>query len=488
MLALPDEILSGPARGFAGIRWSSAISEGLAAAQTAADEVHALVAPLSARDQWFVLGGWSYFHSAAPSQQELIDALPPALRVSRQRVAQIVGRHEQRLAESSFRPNILNQAVQVLAEEGGTLPTQRWLACLHEAGIAASSGAIRTLPALGTLGVTDSVRYDPFTRLWSSRQPNQDSDPSNITWAKEVRRIARSALRRDGAIPSSNLEPLARYGLDHAMELVLGGKRGWDVVAGYIVPRSLGDTALSRLAKKMLAVSSPLRVSSIVRGLARPTGYAARLPEEVVRAVLAQNRSFQVRSDRVRLRHKAPRTNLLTPLENAFVDLVESRGGIITASGVSEWLGTRGTTVGFTGHLCRAPFVRRLGRGLYALRGRRLPAGVRERRSGSSTEPLAMIGAPEWPDESTCIVRYRADALRRAGGLWLPSDLAFAVALGNTHWRCSLEGYGTKPVQLLGRNLVGMDGKLPQIENKIDLIIEAVFDLDSSHVELRALQ
>jgi hypothetical protein len=483
MLSLPTEFLRGQGRALSGEHWLSAITQGIHAARTPSDEVHALVAPLPARDQWFVLGGWSYFHQVAPSQQEMIDALPPEWRVTRQRVAQIVGKHEDRLAETGLHPPLLNAEVAVLQQAGGTLPIRTWLTHLHASNIEATPGTIRVLPDLHRLGLTPPVSYNPVSRLWSARAPHADANAGEAAWASELKRVGRAALRLQGAIARDDIAPLAVYGIEHALEVILGSGEDWDEIENYYVPRRQGGSRLIRLAQKMLSVSRPLPLPVVARGIARPAQQPTRLPVDVVRAVLAGHAGFQIRGNRVRPRRPLQRDHTLTRLESAFVDLIESRGGTITAGGVREWLEKRGVTIGFTGHLCRAPFVRRLERGLYALAGRPLPYAIRGRRERTVDEhPL--IGSPSWVDDETCVVRYVSRAVLRTGGLWLPAELAFTAALGYAQWQCTFEDQQSVPLHLVARQLVGLGQLLRPLAREIGPEIHATFDLAASHVHL----
>jgi len=480
MLELPSEILEASPRGVWTRGWLPLIIDLLAAAESMGDEIHALVAPLGARDQWFVLGTWCYFHQTAPTQQEMIDALPAPSRVSRQRVAQIVQRQNAWLSRSELKPRLLNEAVDVLRAKGGTLSLRGWMKALERKGVPATNAAIRTLPSLSRLGLVGPVSYNPSSRLWSARVEHDDRNADDTAWASDVRRIGRAALRLQGAIPRADLAGLARYGIEHALELIDDLARGWAEVDGFLVPKPQGRSRLTHLARKILSISAPLHVGWISRGISRTTQQPIRLPISVVRAVLARHPDFQVRAQRVRPRNRLDPRNVLTDLEFAFVETIINRGGTITAGAVTEWLRNRDVTVGFTGHLCRAPFVRRLSRGVYALAGRARPYV----RGTADVAQRPFIGTPRWEGESTCLVTYRMEAVKASGGLWLPGDLAFALALTPGRWEAILPDDTNAPMQFVNRQLVGLRDWISSVGTPPDAILIAEFDLHHMQVAL----
>jgi hypothetical protein len=484
MLELPPEILNASPHGAAARQWFAIIGERLASALTLADEIHALVAPLAARDQWFILGTWSYFHQTAPTMQAMIDALPPSSRVSRQRVAQIVQRQHSWLTRSALRPRLLNSAVAVLRDNGGTLPLPSWMEALEKEGINASVAAIRTLPSLCELGLVADVSYHPWSDLWSARSPHDDRDAEDVAWVAELRRVGRAALRLQGAIPRSDIDAIARYGQEHALGLIDPSANDWEDVQGYLVPSPQGRSRLSQLARKVLSVSSPVHIRWISRGVARSTQQPIRIPVEVVRAVLARHPEFQVRGKRVRSRSPLTPQQALTRLESAFVELITSRGGTVTAGGVSEWLRNHNVTAGFTGHLCRAPFVRRISRGVYELVGREVPFSRRLRPMDRAAEQSPLVGSPLWEGEWRCVVQYRLEAVEATGGLWLPAELAFALALTSDRWGAILPDGRYTPLQLINRHLIGLREWIRSERQQFADTLTVHFDLSENHVYL----
>src|SRR5207245_2349538 len=97
-----------------------------------------------------------------------LEQIGARLRITRERVRQVVTAHELRLRDSGLKLPIASVIVGVLESHGGALSTVQLLEAATEAGIHADSDSLRAIPSLSELNLVEHVQHADDFDLWLS--------------------------------------------------------------------------------------------------------------------------------------------------------------------------------------------------------------------------------------------------------------------------------------------------------------------------------
>ena len=223
--------------------------------------------------------------------------------MTRERVRQIVTRHDDRLGKSGLCLPHCSAIISLLDGAGGVLPERELLELLRDRKLEASRRTLGVIQSLSEIGLTDGpLRFVAEYRLWLSKRGITEWLETGRL-AEEARRVRAELnpyLERIGAVPVQALSDLAPLDPSHALSMLTRARRGRGLVrvGDYLVPRGGRGSVLQRAVLEMLAVTPDLTTAEILAGLQQRAAFR-EVPAEVILGVLRHNGSFRLEGDRI---------------------------------------------------------------------------------------------------------------------------------------------------------------------------------------------
>lgn len=397
----------------------------VAGAESLHAEVEALCYDLSERNQELFLrrSGISGF---VPTLEEL----GAEHGVSRERVRQIVRKHERMLEDAGLQLPIASTIAALPDAAGGIASTGKMIRLAAERGVAVQRGELQAVPHLAELGLCPRLTYVPEYETWLSVAGTREWQDSGLLKeaAGRVRKRALRCFRRMSCVPMEVVqsEPL----LDEEQVFAAIHRNGAELkkVAGFVVPLPAVESRLTRLVKKTLSVSPRLNLDNLKRGLRRDRRLESVPPTIVLEAILSHHPDFAVDRGGVQLEHQVERASVLSDSEQVFVQLLEEHGGAMEYWEIVDAVEERGFSRPMVAVLLRRPFVRRSGTGIYALRGHAVaPELIRQKNEMRLQAKSTNKVSAGWLDPLTYEVTYRLSRYNLDGVLPLPSSFNSAV-------------------------------------------------------------
>ncbi len=337
----------------------------LANAKSIDDEVVGLLADLDQRNTDLILARWG-FGAGGP---RILEEVGAEFGITRERARQIVTAKEKQIVNSGVRLPLATDAVNDLDEAGGVLPDAHYEILLRYSFVTASSSAVAVLPCLSDLGVVPEVRFDETARLWVT-----SNGECRVDGAAEVRegivaarrRVARY-LRRLGAVPVELLDELSPFGRGHALSLLEQNGVQFTLLVDYALRIPIRDSALLRQCRKTLVATRELQLDELLRGI-RANGFS--VSPELLETVLDRSDDFVITGDRVHLAQDVIRTGILSGAEAQALTILQQSGGVTSWWEFIDAMKAAGFSAPMASVVLKKAWIRRLGPGLYGLRGR----------------------------------------------------------------------------------------------------------------------
>jgi hypothetical protein len=459
-------------------RLRSRVLAALLPAETARQEVQALLEGLSPRDAEMIHARWTRVRG----HQRSLDAIAKAHGITRERVRQIVTRHDERLSQTGIRLPECSRIISLLEDAGGLLPRLEFRALLKKHGVTASRPDLDVLQSLSELGlIAGRLRFVDDYGLWLSEK--------GITEWLESGRLEQemSALRsklndyvdENGAVHLQRLQQLSPFGNSLALSLI-PNRQNFIQVGDYLV-RTTGRQSIRALVLEMLAVTPELTMSELHAGLSQLAEYG-NLPAKVITGAICRDSSFELEGDRVKAASAADLEDSLSPSERAAITVIEQAGGLVLWSEFVEGIERHGFSKAMAAVLLKKPFIVRKSTAIYGLRGRPVPPQLLRQKSRirAAARRESVIGA-RWLGVDRFEVRYRLSYFTLQGVLYLPADLG---SLKRSRWTGRLPS--GEEIALRSRNhlLWSLRGWLESQGASVGDVLVATFYVAEGRVEL----
>lgn len=402
----------------------------LSRAGGADEELDALLGVFADRDRRFLLSRWCYFDPEQPT----LDSLALEAGITRERVRQIIERAEQQLHESKVVLPHASLLVAVLHDAGGLLATQQFHERIARSGLHADAGLIRALPHLARLELVPRIAFDTDLDLWVTG-PGEDLIRSGRLpdVLRRVSRFLNRQLRTRSCIDLDTLPGKLPFGADHALKLALPRCTGVDWVGTYGIPAPLTRSKLTNAALKLLAVSRSLPLQQMHVALARVLGTAVP-PPEVLGRILALHPQIVVEENRVRADGSLNPDRVLSAADRTAVALFAAGGNVLLAGNFLDAMIRSGFSLPMASVILRRPYVRRIGAGIYGLRGHPIHRDtVRSRIQERSRERNRNVVTSQQAGDRI-VVRYRITRFSRTGVLAQPKELRGVSGIWTSHF------------------------------------------------------
>jgi hypothetical protein len=399
-------------------------------ADDAAEELDALLGGFVDRDRRFLLSRWCYFDSAQPT----LDSLASEAGITRERVRQIIERAEQQLQASEIVLPHASLLVAVLRDAGGLLTTQQFQERIARSGLRAEAGLIRALPHLARLKLVPRVAFDTDLDLWVTG-PGEDLVASGrlSDVLRRVSRFLKRQLRTRSCIDLDTLSGKLPFGAEHALKLAAPRCTGAEWVGAYGIPVPLTRSKLTNAALKLLAVSRSLPLEQTHVALGRVLGPAVP-PPEVLGRVLALHPQIVLEENRVRADGSLLPDEVLSAAERTAVALFAAGGNVLLAGNFIDAMIRSGFSLPMASVILRRPYVRRIGAGIYGLRGHPIHRDtVRSRIQERSRERNRNVVTSQMAGDQV-VVRYRLTRFSRTGVLAQPKELRGISGIWTSHF------------------------------------------------------
>ncbi len=266
---------------------------------------------------------------------------------------------------------------------------------------------------------------------WVARDANDAQAGTVVSEAAEgyllTMLVFAPRLRRNyrnwGALRASDLPTAGFFPKDLAVYLTRSRNPPSSVVAGGLIVFPGALSMLARRATKTLLALGPTPVADVARWIGADPKLCDLSPDEVER-ILRRHEDFEVQGDEIALAPGKAPSIVLTPNERLLLALFRERGGVVgRETYVYEMRVRGGVKVPLASALLRAPFVRRLQRGVYALRGVRIGASEAHAVKEAQDEAFrgALVRFERDGDRMECWYEMSVPALQR-GTVPLPDD------------------------------------------------------------------
>jgi hypothetical protein len=406
------------------------VLEALSEADGISGELMVLLGDLGDRDRHFVLARWCYFNDEQPT----LDSLANEAGVTRERVRQIVDRAEQRLQTARL---VLPQAsllVAALRDAGGVMSTRQFQERVAQRELCTDVGPIRTLPHLSRLGLIPRIALDSNWQLWVTGPGEELVKSGKLPSVLDrVSRYLRRQLRMRSCIDAGTLPARLPFGADHALMLAVRGSTRVEWAGSYGIPVPLTRSKLTNAALKLLAVSQSVSLEQAYSALERTLGPMVPPPEALER-ILSLHPQISVEQDRIRADASLNAEKVLSPAEHTAVALFAAGGNVLLAGNFFDGMVRSGFSVAMASVVLRKPYVRRIGAGIYGLRGRSIHRDtVRARVQERSRERNRNVVASERVGDKI-VVRYRLTRFSRNGVLAQPKELRDISGIWVSHF------------------------------------------------------
>lgn len=396
----------------------------------AAEEVDALLGGFSDRDRRFLLSRWCYFDPEQPT----LDSLAVEAGITRERVRQVIERAEQHLQEFEISLPHASLLVMVLRDAGGLLTTQQFQERIARSGLHAEAGLIRALPHMARLSLVPRIAFDTDLDLWVSG-PGEDLIASGrlSDVLRRVSRFLNRQLRTRSCIDLDALPGKLPFGAEHALKLAVPRCTGVDWVGTYGIPVPLTRSKLTNAALKLLAVSRSLPLQQVHVALGRVLGPMVPPPDALGR-ILVLHPQILVEENRVRADGSLDPNRVLSAADRTAVALFAAGGNVLLAGNFIDAMVRSGFSLPMASVILRRPYVRRIGAGIYGLRGHPIHRDtVRSRIQERSRERNRNVVTSRLVGDRI-IVRYRLTRFSRTGVLAQPKELRGVSGIWTSHF------------------------------------------------------
>jgi len=399
---------------------SPQILNAVARATTLNDEIRGLIAGVDPRNAQALLARWGLTEWPPPT----LEQIGARLGITRERVRQVVTGQELRLQGSGLKLPIASAIIGVLEAHGGALSTVQLLSAAAEAGIHADADSLRAMPPLSELQLLEPLQHADDVDLWLSPKGTSSWHAAGglaETLAELLRQVGRD-LRATSCVEEDNLSRSAPFGSQHAILARLGRRAELLQVSGHLIPLPIRASKLTRSAEKILAVARTIPFWDLYNGLRRRLG-SRTPPQDVVEAILGRHPSFAMKDGVARSSGRKVGRTILAPAERSAVDLVRRSGGVMLWTEFIDGMKAAGFSVATATIILKAPFMRSLTTGIYALRGSKIDSSAletkrRQRRAARSTSGTVL--SARWVSADRFEVRYRLTRFSLAGVLPQP--------------------------------------------------------------------
>ncbi|HSW31796.1 MAG TPA: hypothetical protein VLH75_20100 [Longimicrobiales bacterium] len=456
--------------------------QAIASARSMKAEAVALTTGLSDRDARLFLSRLGR-GGKAPTLEELGESEG----ITRERVRQLVVRHNTLLEGSALRLPIASRLVELVDSAEGMLTTTQLVHLAAEHGIEVTEAELGMLPALAALGLTPHVEWSQDFRVWlTDKGRKRWLETGRLTHhVRGLRRLARAALRRVGAAPMAEYLAKSGMGERQIQEVLAPAGSRLAVILGYMVPQPSPDSALTRIATKMLAVGGGLGLRELHAGLTREPRLRPVPPPGVVRAVFANHPAFVVRGNSVSLREELSERGVLSGAEYAAVNIFRAGSGVMHTYEFIDLMSQAGYSPPRAAQILHGALVSYPATGVHVLRGFRPPPGAIERKiedRRSRRSPAILSSVPD--ARGRLVVTYRLGRYNLDGVLAPPPDLG----IDRESWK-GTDGSGrTMNVTIRNGFLWGIREWLIDVSAAEGDGIVATFDPDRGEVEFDFLR
>lgn len=399
---------------------SPQVLNAVASATTLNEEIRGLVSDVSPRNAGALLSRWGLTEWPPPT----LEQIGTGLKITRERVRQVVTAHELRLRESGLRLPIASAVIAVLESRGGALSTSQLLAATAEAGVQVDANSLRAMPSLSELKLLDPLQHSDDFDLWlSAKGATSWHSVGGLaeTLAELLRQVGKD-LRATSCVEEDNLKTPAAFGSQDALLVRLGRRAELLQVAGHLIPLPIRTSRLTRSAEKVLAVARSIPLWDLYNGLRRRLRNRTP-PQDVVEVILARHPSFAIKDGVVRSSGRKVRRTVLSPAERVAVDLIRSHDGVMLWTEFIDEMKGAGFSVPTATIILKAPFMRSPTTGIYGLRGSKIDSSALEAKRRQRTAARSTSGtilSARWLSADRFEVRYRLTRFSLAGVLPQP--------------------------------------------------------------------
>lgn len=461
---------------------------GLARAQSAEEELSALLIGLTERNAGLVRQRW-----ARPrGRLATLESIAAEHGITRERVRQITEKHDQLLRNSAIKLRHLRRVAEVIDNSGGGVTTHHLMRLLSEAGVHIHPATLDFVQALGELGVIPKVVYVDQYRIWLTERGVAELLTSGKLAAltKSLRAIARRDLTVVGAVRISDLAPLSPFGARHALTLALRRETGIRRIGDYVIPSSALRSDLVTAVTKMLAVSPELSLDEISQGLSRMRLHKREgtirvkvPPPDVLRAILAATGLFNVDNATVRPQTPSAVAGALNKSDRVLIAALEAHEGVATWEQLIEAVQQAGYSFATAQLLLAKPFVVRRAGAIYALRGRTIsPHVLQERVHYRDQLQRKVVKSVAYTGGRIGKVVYEITTFVTQGVLPVPAKLSHII---HKRWMARFPDGRTQTLKVSASLLHPLRDWFERDHLKVGDVIVATYDIAEARIDFQ---
>ena len=387
-------------------------------------EVHALAATLTARNRELVLKWLGARNHSPPTHADL----GQHYGVSRARVGQIVTRFRDRARDWHIRLPWCERFLERIQASGGVLHSS-----MVDDRLRAHPHALPRLCGLRKLSA--GVEYHEDIASWvTDRGHAIIADYRERTLNSELLRHIKRKRTTWGAYPLSLLPPSRTLPPEQLVKTVTSADAApWRLEDGMVVFPGARST-LVRLTRKALAALGTIHIRDLHAGLDRNVRFSPPSSRQL-RAILSTHDDFQVSEDGYVAPVNAQDVEvLLTAAEHTALRILRHSNGVVDREGYIHHMISAGFRPELASCVLRSPFISRVERGIYALRGMTMDADRVQLARNAPFHRLrsSLVKVEHRPSRLLLHYRLSPPCLTK-GRLPLPSD----TRLRPGKWRAS---------------------------------------------------
>jgi hypothetical protein len=349
------------------------------------EQLEALTLGSSVRNHEIYRRIWGLSEKAVPTLSDLGEEMG----ITRERVRQLVRRRETMLSEAGIRISLGERVAGLIRDHGGAMTDADLRRALEAVCVIASNTALRALERVSEFGVVDMVSFQERLGVWISSPRDGGVDPAGLADSlSDLKRRLLRELHHVGAIHISTLDDASPLGRMHALETLFGADQQWVESGGFLVPSDWPRSHLARHIGMMLAVAPELSIASLRRGAKRPIVNAVELSDADLRAILAASPSYIVQGEMVRSSKPQSMVKWLRPLDRSLIKTAQQNSGIVSFDTIKRVLRLADRPLSIAIHVARVPYLRKVSRGVYELRGWHSTHGRAASQSGLASDIL----------------------------------------------------------------------------------------------------